>query len=113
MKVITSRSVYDKFEGQVLEALGHLEWEGIATNNVIIPHVKFRNLPNEHDILVLTDGRVYTLEAKQLAAGFYRGASGGAWEYRTEQSDWRPVQFLAHPLDVAFKKARVLESFVR
>lgn len=113
MKVIAFRHIYNAFEQKVLEVLSNSKLEGIATNNVIIPHVKFRSLPNEHDILVFTDGRVYTLDAKELETGFYWGPSDGAWQYSPDRRDWKPITFMTHPIDIAFKKARVLESFIR
>ena len=114
MRVVSSRSVVDRFEARILDALARAPGpDGLATNNVIIPHVKFRNLPNEHDLLVFTEGKVYTLDGKGLEPGSYRGSGGGGWEYSRDGLSWEPVTFMTHPEEVAFKKARVTEGYLR
>lgn len=114
MKVASPRSVVDSFEQQILDTLARAQLpEGLVTNSVIIPHVKFRNLPNEHDLLVFTEGKVYTLDGKALEPGSYRSFGSGQWEYSRDSLSWEPVTFMTHPEEVAFKKARVTESYLR
>ncbi len=113
LKIVSQRQLDNTFELVVLDSLQGCALEGIATNNVLIPHISLRNLPNEHDLLVLTRGRVYTLDTKALKAGYYRGPSGGDWEYSLDRTDWKSCTFTAHPRTIAFKKGRAVETFIR
>jgi hypothetical protein len=114
VNVVCNRAIENGFEERIFSALATCPLDGIATNNVIIPNVQFRDLPDEHDLLVLLAGRVYTLEAKELWPGSYRGPSGGDWEYRAPGGTaWEPATFGSHPLEIAFKKGKKLESYVK
>ena len=84
--------------------------EGIVTNNVILPHTRFANLPNEQDILLLLPGHVVTLDMKELWPGKYRDSQGG-WEHEGLDS-WTRVEGFSHPMEIAFKKGKVVESFL-
>lgn len=111
MEIVSFRRPDNPFEQRVLAKLGAGPLSGIVTNNVLIPHVTFRNLPNEHDILVLLEGRIVTLDTKDLQPGAYREGSAG-WEHKPPQREWTPVTFMGHPREVAFKKAKVLEGYI-
>jgi hypothetical protein len=113
VRFISQRQLDNPFERAVLARLQDCTLVGVASNNVLIPQIRLRNLPNEQDLVVLTRGRVYTLDAKALKAGHYRGASGGDWEYSRDGIDWKTCKFMAHPQTIAVRKGNAVESFVR
>lgn len=117
MEVWSTRAPQDEFESQVLDLLAHSSLPGIALNNVILPHPSpnpsFCRLPNEHDILVFTDGHLFTLDMKALDPGLYRGSEGRLIEHSEDGVEWKPVPNHLDPYETAFKKGRVLESFFR
>jgi hypothetical protein len=51
-----NRTIENRFEEQISSTLGSCPLDGVATDNIIIPNVDFRDLPDEHDILVLLAG---------------------------------------------------------
>jgi len=112
MELVSFRTPDNAFEQRVLSSLATARLPGIVTNNVLLPHLNFRNLPNEHDLLVLLEGRIVTLDAKDLHRGAYREAQGG-WEFQPPEGKWDSISFMGHPLEIAFKKAKALESYVQ
>lgn len=111
MRTAASRRPQNQFEHLVLATIGKFHrLDGVVTNNVILPH-PMRSLPNEHDILVLLAGRVVTIDAKELWPGDYRDTAGG-WEYLKDQH-WNRIEGFSHPIEIAFKKGKVAETFVR
>lgn len=113
MKSYCQRMPSNDFERQVQQVLDCCKLDGAFTNNIIIPDVKFRWLPNELDFLLLQPGHIYVIDAKELDPGFYRGPHDGQWEYSTDGVQYHNLTNLAHPWDIAFKKARVVEHFIR
>ncbi len=112
MRVMSHTRPENPFEQEVLDALSNMELDGVATNNVLLPG-DIRNLPNEHDVIVLMKGHAVTLDAKGLNAGRYRGERD-AWEWAAPGSDeWSAVTLPAAPEKVAFRKKVVLEDYVR
>ncbi|MBK5969414.1 MULTISPECIES: protein kinase domain-containing protein [Thiorhodovibrio] len=110
MRVISSRVPQNHFERLLLATIGGFDRiDGIVTNNLILPHPT-RSLPNEHDLLVLMCGKLVTIDAKELWPGRYRDSASG-WEHERKDR-WIPVEGFSHPLDIAFKKAKVAESLV-
>lgn len=108
------RPCYDPFERKVQAALRKCKLPGVATNNVVIPQITMRNLPNEQDVLVLTNGLVYTLDAKNLHRGFYSAdACDGPWKYSANGQD-KPEDctFMTHPFLVALKKQKAVLEYV-
>ena len=104
----------DEFEDKVIYQICNIDISGgVVTNNLIIPNLDFRHLPNEHDIIVFIDGTVYTFDAKNLEPGFYRSSLNSPWEFKNEDSpEWRPIPFANNLEAVAFKKqAKLLDFF--
>lgn len=112
MELISARTPDNPFEQEVLATLAGSALAGVVTNNLLLPNVQFRNLPNEHDVVALLPGRVVTIDAKALEPGAYRDAGDG-WEFRPPDGEWTPATFMGPPTDIAFKKARVLEELLR
>lgn len=113
LELVSHQSPENPFEKEVLDALGRCKLDGIRANNILLPHLKHRSLPNEHDILVLVAGRVYTIDAKGLYPGHYRGAASGAWEYsETPDGEFRACAFLDTLGQVAFKKRNVAVEYL-
>src|SRR5262245_47971352 len=113
MLVVSFRQPEYPFERRILASLGLSRLDGIATNNVLVPALASRNLPNEHDIVVLLRGRVVTIDGKDLWAGAYRGSANN-WEYRKPgRTEWEPVHFMGSPVRVAFRKAAVMVSWIQ
>jgi protein kinase-like protein len=111
MRVVSNRVPPNHFEHRVLAQIGRFErLDGIVTNNIILPHY-VRNVPNEHDLIILLTGKLITIDAKELRAGTYRDGPSG-WEELVEGS-WQHVNWFTHPPTVAFKKGKVAEKFVK
>lgn len=111
MRVVSSRVPQNGFERLLLARIGAFErLDGIITNNVILPN-PVRSLPNEHDMIVLLTGRLVTIDAKELWPGAYRDGANG-WEHQRE-GRWETIEGFVHPIEIAFKKARVAEKLVR
>ena len=59
----------------------------------------------------IRDGDMVTIDAKNLHPGEYRGGHD-RWEFRPPGGGWKPVQLLADPTEIAFKKAKVLGNYI-
>lgn len=81
--------------------------------NLLLPHPVER-LPNEHDVVIFAAFGGFTIDAKAMAPGRYRGNQQRAleWAPAGAVSFRRLTERLAWPFDTAFKKSKVLLSFV-
>lgn len=106
--------ISNTFEGAVVRELSQLDSEpgidGFIAHNVLLPNIKHRYLPNEHDILLLLPYAGYTIDAKEYRPGQYKIPVNGRIEFRRRgDEEFRQLQ-LPHPYVVADRKAKVLSG---
>lgn len=114
----TPNRISNAFEGSVVQELARLngesELEGFIAHNVLIPHVKNRYLPNEHDIVLLLPHVGYTLDAKEYRPGEYRIPVNGLIEFRARgDKQFVAVRELPNPYELADKKSKILSGVCR
>jgi len=107
--------ISNTFEGAVVRELSQLDSEpgidGFIAHNVLLPHVKNRYLPNEHDIILLLPHAGYTIDAKEYKPGEYRIPVNAPIEFRRHGCErFSRLSYLPLPYDVADKKAKVLSG---
>ncbi|MEI6807630.1 MAG: NERD domain-containing protein [bacterium] len=105
------------FEEAVVRELSQLDCEpdvdGFIAHNVLLPHIKDRYLPNEHDVILLLPHAGYTVDAKEYMPGEYRIPPNGPIEFRAPGKEFRALKQLPQPYQVADKKAKVLSEACR
>jgi hypothetical protein len=114
--------IAEQFEGLVIRQLAQIEEPvGVIVHNVLLPHVRDRYRPNEHDIILLLPWAAYTIDAKNYHPGLYRIPGNGIVEWRKEPpqfasedhpSDFQAVPELPNPFRVAYQKSGVLHSLL-
>lgn len=80
--------------------------------NLLIPHSHER-MPNEHDVVLLTEFGALTIDAKGLEPGRYEGGPNENLKWVRKGSRGSPrrcPEHLARPYEVAFKKAKIIRS---
>ena len=99
----------DPFECEVVQSLCEMsEIEGMVFNNVILPNSSFLRLPDEQDIIIVTDGLIYTLDCKALAPGKYRGGFNHEWEHLApDDTDWEVLPSHLQLSKISWKKRQV------
>jgi hypothetical protein len=114
----TPNRISNAFEGSVVRELARLndesDVEGFIAHNVLIPHVKNRYLPNEHDVVLLLPHVGYTLDAKEYRPGEYRIPVNGLIEFRPRgDKQFVVVRELPNPYELADKKSKILNGVCR
>ena len=107
----------NSFEGAVVRELARVKSDGYIAHNVLLPNVRDRYNPNEHDIVLLLPSVAFTIDAKEYAAGQYKltGNASVEWrrsppEHRSGSEAWHTLRGLPNPFYVAFQKAKVLHG---
>jgi hypothetical protein len=82
----------------------------LFSNLIVTDHN--RRLPNEHDIVLLSSFGAFSLDAKGLAPGEYRGSRQRPLEWRRREGDhFKPtLERMQRPFDTAFHKGQVLRT---
>ncbi|MBI4028442.1 MAG: hypothetical protein HY360_25880 [Verrucomicrobia bacterium] len=111
----TPNQISNSFEGAVIRELAQLSCEisinGFIAHNVLLPNVKHRYLPNEHDVILLLPHAGYTIDAKEYEPGEYMIPCNGPIEYRGPgEKDFHSVRELPCPYEIADKKAKILNG---
>ncbi len=111
IKAIINTEFAHWFEEDVIDAISRFQLDGFVTNNLLVPH-HVRDLPNEHDIVILLAGRIVTVDAKALWPGTYRRGSAG-WDELQADGRWAPTGFHGDPDRVGISKAKVMAGHVQ
>jgi len=110
----------DDFERAVIREASQLPVDGYVAHNVLLPDVRFRNFPNEHDVILLLPWGAYTIDAKGWWPGEYEVPANGPMRWRTPgdaarggERGWRDMSGHRNVFKLAHQKGAIVHRYCR